>query len=199
MIQRIIMAEDKLIEAIQMKSRAGAVALYDMYSHTLYGIIVRIVKHKEMAEDICQEAFIKIWDSIGKYNVSKGRLFTWMSCLARNMAKDALRSRQYHEYVNTTTLEDHVEDKDKNRLNIFNTDTLGVKRWTEKLHKDQKDIIDLIYFKGYTHMEVATELDVPLGTVKSRCRKGISILRTIYNDMKEIEQAKFPAALGMVS
>jgi len=193
------MAEDKLIEAIQIKSRAGAVALYDMYSHTLYGIIVRIVKHKEMAEDICQEAFIKIWNSIGKYDVSKGRLFTWMSCLARNLAKDALRSRQYHEYTNTTALEHHTEDKEKNSLNILNTDTLGVKCWTEKLHKDQKDIIDLIYFKGYTHMEVASKLDVPLGTVKSRCRKGISILRSIYNDIREVELTKFPAKLGMVS
>jgi RNA polymerase sigma factor (sigma-70 family) len=180
-MQRIIIAEEKLLEAIRIKSRVGAVALYDMYSNTLYGVITRIVKNKEMAEDVLQETFIKIWDSFGKYDASKGRFFTWMSCIARNMAKDALRSRQYHEYLNTACIDDHAERIDRdNRVN-FNTDTVGLKLWLVHLKKAQKDILELIYFKGYTQTEVACKLNIPLGTVKGRCRKGISVLRSIYN------------------
>ena len=180
-MQRIIMAEEKLLEAIRIKSRVGAVALYDMYSNTLYGVISRIVKNKEMAEDVLQDSFIKIWESFDKYDASKGRFFTWMSCIARNMAKDILRSRQYHEFLNTAPIDDHVEKIERDNHVNFNTDIVGIALWLVHLKKAQKDILELIYFKGYTHAEVACKLNIPLGTVKGRCRKGISILRSIYN------------------
>lgn len=178
------MAEDKLLEAIKIKSRIGAAALYDMYSNTLFGVITRIVNNREMAEDVLQESFIKIWDSFDKYDASKGRFFTWMNCIARNMAKDALRSRQYHEYLNTTSLEDYAEKIDRDNKVNFNTDIVGIKLWTAGLKKNQKDILDLIYFKGYSHAEVASRLNIPLGTVKCRCRKGLSVLRNIYSELK---------------
>jgi RNA polymerase sigma factor (sigma-70 family) len=180
--QKIVMSENNLIDAIRMKSSAGAAALYDMYSKTLYGVIVNIVCNKEMSEDVCQETFIRIWNSFDKYDAAKGRLFTWMSCIARNIAKDALRSRQYSQYNNTITIENLAERIEQEHLVIFDTDKIGIKLWTEHLNKNQKDILDLIYFKGYTHAEVANELDMPLGTVKSRCRIGLLKLRGIYNE-----------------
>ncbi len=94
MTSKILLPEDKLIAAIRVKSREGSTALYDNYGKTLYAIIFNIVKDKEMAEDIFQEAFMKIWNSFDKYDESKGRLFTWMSCVSRNLAKDALRTKQ---------------------------------------------------------------------------------------------------------
>lgn len=189
------MAEEKLLEAIKIKSRVGAVALYDMYSGTLYGVITRIVKNKEMAEDILQESFIKIWESFDKYDTSKGRFYTWMNCIARNMAKDALRSRQYHEYLNTGPIDDHIIKIDRDNQVSFNTDTVGLALWLRQLKKVQQDILELIYFKGYTQTEVACQLNIPLGTVKSRCRKGIDILKKTYNNVAEtgVKPGGFPS------
>jgi len=182
-MQKITMAEDKLLEAIQLKSRAGAAALYDMYANSLFGIINRIVKNTEMAEDVLQESFIKVWDSFDQYDASKGRFFTWISCIARNKAKDAVRSRQYNEFMHTVPLEDHAEKIERDNQVNFNTDTVGVKQWTSGLKKTQRDILDLIYFKGYTHAEAAAQLNIPVGTVKGRCRKGLVILKKIYSEL----------------
>lgn len=184
-VSKIILPEDKLIAAIRVKSRDGSVALYDMYSKTLYTIIFRVVNDKEMAEDIFQEAFMKIWNSFDKYDASKGRLFTWMSCVARNMARDALRTKQHHQYLDSVPLENHIEMAEQHSSMVLNTDTLGTQLWTKNLEKKQKDVIDLIYFKGYTQTEAALELAIPLGTVKTRCRTGINILRGIYNDLPD--------------
>ncbi len=182
-LSKIILPEDKLIAAIRVKSREGSTMLYDRYSKTLYTVIFRIVNDKEMAEDIFQEAFMKIWNSFDKYDASKGRLFTWMCCVARNVAKDALRTKLHHKYMATVPLENHIEKVEQQGSMVLNTDTLGMQLWTKNLKKSQKDIVDLIYFKGYTHAEVAHELAIPLGTVKTRCRTGINVLRAIYNDL----------------
>lgn len=186
-MQKITMAEDELLKAIQFRSRTGATALYDMYADSLFGIINRIVKNKEMAEDVLQESFIRIWDSFDQYDASKGRFFTWISAVARNKAKDALRSRQHSEHAHTAPLEDNAEKIDRDNQINFNTDIVGIKLWTASLKKTQRDILDLIYFKGYTHAEVASNLNIPLGTVKGRCRKGLSILRNIYSEFNEPE------------
>jgi RNA polymerase sigma factor (sigma-70 family) len=178
---RKALSEDKLIEAIKCKSRIGAEALYDMYANTLYGIIVKIVCNDEIAEDLLQDSLIKIWDSFDNYDAAKGRLFTWMICIARNLTKDTLRSKQYRQRLITETIECQPGMIAQNNYVVFNTDTIGVRPWLDHLKKDQKDILDLIYFKGYTHSEVAEELHIPLGTVKTRCRMAINILRGIYN------------------
>src|ERR1700753_3568396 len=89
--------EKKLIEEMKAQSRIGAEALYDMYSRSLFGVLLKIVNDDYLAEDLLQQSFIKIWYSVANYNDTRGRLFTWMIAITRNMARDCLRSKTYHQ------------------------------------------------------------------------------------------------------
>ena len=80
---KITLSEPELVHAILEKDKNGAEALYDMYSSSLYGVIFRIVQHQEIAEDLLQDTFIRIWNSFSSYDAAKGRLFTWMVNVAR--------------------------------------------------------------------------------------------------------------------
>lgn len=182
MKKRILLGEERLIEEISIKSRIGAEALYDMYSKSLYGAILKIVRNKEIAEDVLQNSFIKIWYSFAMYNAEKGRLFTWMLCITRNLARDTIRSNYYQQYLNTDPIECYNEKIEQHDTRIFKVDIQCIKLNIDNLKKDHKDILNLIYFKGYTHSEVANELDIPKGTVKSRYRLGINILRGIFRE-----------------
>ncbi|MDP9048746.1 MAG: sigma-70 family RNA polymerase sigma factor, partial [Bacteroidota bacterium] len=144
------LGEHELIEAIRNKTRIGAETLYDMYSKSLYGIIIKLVKNKEIAEDTLQKAFLKIWNSFDSYNASKGRLFTWMLVVTTNIARDTLRSLHYHQFLSTESIDDHIEKIEEHYYSVFNIETIGAKRLINSLKTEQKHILDLIYFKGYT-------------------------------------------------
>lgn len=156
-------------------------ALYDMYSSSLLGVIARIVIDTAVAEDVLQETFIKIWNSFQSYSTEKGRLFTWMVNIARNLAIDKVRSKDFKNQNKNQELEINVTFIDEQRNTVYKPELLGIKDLVEKLKPEQKAILELVYFKGYTHVEVSEELDVPLGTVKTRLRMAIMQLRTYFN------------------
>ncbi len=180
-ISKISLSEPELIQAIRTRNNKGAEALYDMYSSALYGIIYRIVQHDEIAEDLLQESFVKIWNSIASYDDSKGRLFTWMVNIARNLSIDKTRSKDFRNHSKTEDIENIVLSVDKGFTTSINPETLGLKDLVEKLKPEQKIILDLVYFRGFTHVEAADELDIPLGTVKTRLRNAIITLRKVFN------------------
>ncbi|MEO8795866.1 MAG: sigma-70 family RNA polymerase sigma factor [Daejeonella sp.] len=179
--KKITLSETDLIQALRQKDKIGAEALYDMYSSSLYGIIYRIVQHEEIAEDLLQEAFLKIWNSFNSFDPAKGRLFTWMANLVRNLSIDKIRSKDFRNNSKNQDIENTVNFIDEQRSTAINPDTLGVKDLVDKLKPDQKSILDLVYFRGYTHVEAAEELGIPLGTVKTRLRMAIITLRKFFN------------------
>lgn len=152
-------------------------ALYDNYSAALYGVITRIVPAEEIAEDILQDVFVKIWKSISTYDKSKGRLYTWMLNIARNSSIDYARSKQSKHDTKNQDIDNSVYEVNKQTSTAMNTDVIGVKEEVVKLKDDYRILIDLIYFKGYTQEETAKELNIPLGTVKTRVRAAIIELR----------------------
>ncbi len=152
-----------------------------MYSGALLGVISRIVVQTEVAEDLLQETFIKIWNSAGSYDSSKGRLFTWMMNVARNLSIDKLRSKDFKNAAKNHTIENNVSFIDQQKKVSFNADTLGLKDLVTNLKPDFKDVLDMVYFKGYTQLETAEELNLPLGTVKTRVRMAILELRKKFN------------------
>ena len=156
-------------------------ALYDMYSVALLGVISRVIQHTEVAEDLLQETFIKIWNSAGSYDNSKGRLFTWMMNIARNLSIDKLRSKDFKNSNKNQDIENNVDFIDAQKEITFNADLLGIKDLVTSLKPEFKTVLDLVYFKGYTHVEAAEELELPLGTVKTRIRMGIMELRKNFN------------------
>ena len=175
------LSEPELVQAILEKDKNGAEALYDMYSSSLYGVIFRIVQHQEIAEDLLQDTFIRIWNSFSSYDAAKGRLFTWMVNVARNIAIDKTRSKEFRNSTKTEDIENNVLIVDKQINTEINPEIIGLKDLIEKLKPEHKIILDLVYFEGFTHVEVAEKLDIPLGTVKTRLRNAIITLRKVFN------------------
>ena len=167
--------------ALQRRENIAAQALYDMYSASLFGVIVRIVNDESLAEDILQDAFVKIWNSFSSYSTEKGRLFTWMVNIARNLAIDKIRSKDFKNQTKNQELENNVTFIDEQKNTVYKPELLGVKDLVEQLKPEQKSILELVYFKGYTHVEAADELGVPLGTIKTRLRTAIAQLRKYFN------------------
>lgn len=179
--QKISLSEEQLIAALRNREKIAAEALYDMYSASLYGVISRIVIDTATAEDVLQETFIKIWNSFASYSSDKGRLFTWMVNIARNLAIDKIRSKGFRDQNKNQELENSVISIDEQRNTVYKPELLDVKGLVETLKPEQKSILDLVYFKGYTHVEAADELGVPLGTIKTRLRMAIAQLRKFFN------------------
>lgn len=176
----IQVSEEELVQRLQQQDEAAMAILYDKYSAALYGVILRIVKTEEIAEDVMQESFVKIWYSFHQYDTSKGKLFTWLINVARNSAIDKIRSKQYRVGSRTKPMEDspvnHLQSAYETR-----PEHIGVKEMVEKLNPDQKIIIDMMYFEGYSQSEVAEELDIPLGTVKTRARAAMKLLTKLLS------------------
>lgn len=153
--------------------------LYDQYSGALFGAVLRIVKQKPVAEEILQDGFVKVWQKIEQYDNSRGRLYTWMVNIFRNLAIDKTRSKEYSQGSKTNPIEDFVYDFDRQNFDQIIVERIGVQNLLEEVPEDQKEIIDLIYFKGFSQSQVSKKYNIPLGTVKSRLRAGIAKLKKI--------------------
>ena len=176
--------EPQLVSRLKARDRNAFTYLYDYYSPALYGIILRVVKNEEIAEEVLQDSFFKVWDCIGQYTATRGRLFTWLFKVARNLAVDKLRSKEIQRDLKTNSVADSVHDINNKYHHQQITDAIGIEKLLNHLPKNQQLIINLLYLQGYTHAEVAKEYDIPLGTVKTRHRKALIHLRQlIKNEM----------------
>lgn len=142
----------------------------------MYGVIFRIIKQKESAEEVLQDAILKVWKNAAKFDTKRGKLATWVANISRNAAIDRVRLKK----INASG-QDLEPVKHTLKYEGLNPDTIGLKELTEKLNPKHKEIIDLIYFNGFSHSETAEHLEIPLGTVKTRLRAAISILRESFS------------------
>jgi RNA polymerase sigma factor (sigma-70 family) len=172
------LSEDELVTRLRARDTSAMAVLYDMYSATLYGVVLQIVKIEETAEDVLQEAFVKIWNSFESYDTSKGRLFTWMINICRNQAIDTIRSKQHR--VNNKTEDITGTMHAGFTANEFKPEHIGVRDMVENLNPEQKQVIDLMYFEGLTQSEIAEHCNIPLGTVKTRARSAVKLLSRFF-------------------
>ncbi len=172
--------EEQLVCELQLNKREAFEYLYDNYSNALYGIAFKVLKEEDKAADSLQDTFLKIWKNISSYNSGKGTLFTWMLNIARNTAIDKLRGEAKN--TNVFNLE-HVHEMELTPAGIFDMPlaTLDMRAIVSKLIPEKKQVIEMVYFQGYTHEEVSLKLNLPLGTVKSRVRRALSDLRNIFD------------------
>ena len=168
-------SEQELISALRERDEKAYGYLYDNYSGALYSIILQIVQNSELASDVLQEVFINIWRKIESYDPSRGRLFTWMLNIARNASIDTLRSKGYQNDQKNQGLSENVNIA--SQVTQPNIDNIGLNKILAKLKPEHRALIDLAYFKGYTHEEIAQIEDIPLGTVKTRIRNALLQLR----------------------
>lgn len=146
-------------------------------------MIHSILNDFEESEDVLQKTFLKIWNSFSSYDEKKGRLYTWMLNIARNLAIDTTRSR--HEKMKTKIQSrDENVDRYEGKMFIEETshETIGLKKIVQTLKEEHKVIIDLAYFEGYTQEEISKKLNLPLGSVKTKVRQAILRLRELTKD-----------------
>ncbi len=170
---------EQLIQAIRGGDQQAFATLYDNYSASLYGVVCQIVKSDAIAEDVMQDAFVNIWKKFQTFDPTKGSIFTWMLNISRNKAIDSLRKSKRMGEVEIQDDVSNVGIKD-NRSTRLNENTIGVRKMIQKLQPEQQVILDYIYFQGYTQQEVSDELEIPLGTVKSRVRIAMRELRKVF-------------------
>lgn len=170
--------EQRIIQLLKRKDQYALNLLYENYSSSLYGVILKVTKHEEIAEDALQETFIKVWKNAHKYDPAKAKLFTWLFRIARNTAIDKLRSfnNRFHKEVQI----------DKSNVYILpgtqlNQDVLDIKEHVSKLEDKYKIVLNALFFEGMTQQEASDELEIPLGTVKSRLKIGLRELRKVYD------------------
>lgn len=171
--------EALLIDSLKKRDQAAFSYLYDNYAGALYGVIIKVIGREEEANDLLQESFVKIWKGIASYDENKGRLYTWMLNITRNTAIDLLRSSKFKQSRSTDNLEDNTNHIKGNLSNTIQIDNFGVKKLVAALEEKYKKIIELSFFKGYTQEEIAQELNIPLGTVKTRSRSALIQLKNI--------------------
>ena len=179
-------SEEELIYLLKNRDQSAFSYLYDNYSGALFGIIYKMLEDRELAEDVLQESFLKIWNNFSIYDSLKGRLFTWMLNITRNLTIDTVRSKGYRKQSKIQNSGNSVDNSVDNISSNTNTtesfDALGIRKHLALLTNDQKQIIDLAYFGGFTQDEISKQLDIPLGTVKTRMRTAIIELRKILKN-----------------
>jgi RNA polymerase sigma factor (sigma-70 family) len=158
------MTQEELLVLIYEKDEKAFTHLYDMYSKSLFAVINTLVKNREEAEDVLQEVFVKIWKNIDSYHESKGRFYTWIINIARNTSIDKLRSKNFNNSQKNLSSDNFVNLLDDSNKLSHKIDAIGIQEFVKKLKPKCIQIIDLLFFKGYTQQEASEELAIPLGT-----------------------------------
>lgn len=168
---------DRLINQFKAKDEKAFEKLYQMYGNSIRGVVLNIVKDDEIADELMQDVFIKAWQKSDTYNSSKGRFFTWILNIARNAAIDKIRSKAFRQSVQNLDTDNFVNII-MSRDNLdHQTDAIGIKKFVTNLGQKCKEVIELLYFKGFTQKEASEELNMPIGTIKTRNRSCIQQLR----------------------
>ena len=155
--------------------------LYDRYSAALNGVIFRVLGQDDIAEEVLQDAFLRIWHKIDTYDPGKGRLFTWMLNVARNLAIDKARSKEISQNRKTNDIDLLVGKVNQTQRVEQEVDAIGLRDVLQRLPDEQRFVVEYLYLRGYTQSELAEEYGIPLGTVKTRLRIAMTELRKWLN------------------
>ena len=175
------LADEELMPLIGEKDPNAFEVFYDRHGGVAYSLAYRIVGERGAAEDVTQEAFISIWRSGARYDAARGSVRSWMLGIVRNRAIDALRSRSGRapklDFDDDAVLE-HRPAEELTEAEALRRETQAELRGVlGELPGEQSKVIELAYFGGFTHSEIAAMLGVPLGTVKGRLRLGLEKVR----------------------
>jgi len=171
---------DTLIERFQNKDEKAFEELHNMYSNSVFGIILKIVKNKDVASELTQDVFLKIWNNATSYSSKKGRFFTWVLNIARNSAIDYTRSKFSKKSLKNISVDKFANNFMSHSDSDSITNTIGLDKIVANLEPKVRNILNLLYFEGFTQKEISEEYNIPLGTIKTRKRNGLSQLKAIF-------------------
>ena len=172
--------DEALMILLRQGDNNGYALLYDRYGAMLFGVIKRIAGTNEDAENILQDCFVKIWRNAESYDASKGKLATWLLNIARNTAIDFTRSKAYSQRLKNQSIDNIVSLSTNVSEHALSTDTIGLHRLVQTLAPQCREIIEWMYFQGYTQQEISENFGLPLGTVKTRARMALMELRKYF-------------------
>jgi RNA polymerase sigma-70 factor, ECF subfamily len=175
-----------LLERVAKEDAAALRELYDTAGPKLFGLALRILSKHEWAEEVLQDSFVNIWRHAGDYRRGLSAPMTWMSAIVRNRALDHLRRLDTQETEWSDALDDLVAtgDPDPEALSAVSTQARLLERCMQQLEPAQRQAVALAYLRDQSHSEIAETLTVPLGTVKSWIRRGLSKLKTCLGGVR---------------
>ena len=177
--------DSMLIGRMMAGDEAALSNLYDRYSAMLFGMLMRILRDKQAAEEVLQDIFLQLWRNAGQFDAGRGSLAAWLLVIGRNRAISRLRGRSGREvleeeegaFANTFVSSQNVEEEAwRTELRASLTAALS------RLPEEQRQAVELAYFEGMTQSEIAARTRAPLGTVKTRVRTAMQSLKQILDD-----------------
>ena len=184
-------ADAALMLRITNQDQAALMDLYQRFGGQVYGLVLRVLRDTQLAEEATQDTFLKVWHKAEQWDSSRGQLSSWLLTIARYAAIDRLRREQRHSSTSVPFLDSLAE-------NASAPERVGDRRWLDgqllrqfmaTLPEEQALVIELAFFQGMTHSELAEHLQWPLGTVKTRLRSGLQKLRGLWIDSQESSAA----------
>jgi RNA polymerase sigma-70 factor, ECF subfamily len=181
--QYLLLADEDLISLVVGSNAEAFATLYDRHGRAAYSLSYRMMGEKQAAEDLVQDAFLKVWRGAGSYRTERGSVRTWILSIVHNRGIDQLRSlasrRRTQNKVEASAPKS--EPSEAFARTWSNSQREQVREALGTLPPEQLKILELAYFSGYTHVEISELLDLPLGTVKGRMRLGLKKIRDHFD------------------
>lgn len=174
-------ADVSLIQQVQAGSEDALMALHARYASLVYSVAYRVLNEPMAAEEVTQDTFMRLWHKAVMYDPRKGSFVTWLLTIARRLAIDTYRHQQRHPIVNTLLIDEDTERWEQALSTGHEGDVPRLLQvLLSELPEEQTQVIELAFFYGLSHSQIAQHLDLPLGTVKTRIRLGMEKLRAAW-------------------
>jgi RNA polymerase sigma-70 factor (ECF subfamily) len=179
--------ETLLMEKVAAGDQTALLLVYDRYSSLVYTLSVHVLRNPQSAEDATQEVFLRLWRKSTVYDPARGSLVSWLTVMARHHAIDSLRRQQREAQISDAVIPINCGHSD---VPAYSCDDATVRSILEKLPPEQREVLTLAYFAGFTHTEIARHTGKPLGTVKSQIRLALQGLRRVLHVCGNERQTK---------
>jgi RNA polymerase sigma-70 factor, ECF subfamily len=166
-----------LVTAVRSGDQSAMAALYDRYSSVVYSVALRVLQDTGAAEDVLQDIFMQLWRKPAAFDASRGNMAAWLAVIARNRAIDALRRRRPQDDIEDVIVSvepDLASEAERSRA------MEKVRGALQAMPPAQRAALEMAYFEGLTHAEIAEKTGDPLGTIKTRIRTGLLTLRKVF-------------------
>jgi RNA polymerase sigma-70 factor, ECF subfamily len=184
-----VLADEELMQLVYRGQAEAFEVIYDRHADAAFSLAYRMCGQRALAEDVVQEGFLSLWRSGAHYDRARGSVRSWVLGIVHNRAIDALRRRTVHDRgrVSGEGIEERVASPERIDVEVARRDEAReVRDALEQLPHEQSRVIELAYFGGLTHVQIASMLDTPVGTVKGRMRLGLAKMRMALGDPAEV-------------